>query len=195
MTLPVSSAELEPRLPLAQAAGRAIPGLSKALHWLTAALVFAMFGSGVLMKQLGDGPLSATLYTAHKTAGTCVLGLTLLRLGYRLLLQAGGGWNRKVGGHVAHGALYAMLILVPLLGWAGVSDFGARGLLFGLELPAILTEGAGHAELLFRSHAWLAFAMIGLVFVHIGIAVGDYVQRGGTGGRAPTGEEGPAGQR
>ncbi len=39
-------------------------------------------------------------------------------------------------------------------------------------------EGTGYAGLLFSAHAWLAFGLIALVAVHIGIALNDYIQRG-----------------
>lgn len=159
-----------------------VPSPAKLLHWLTAALVLVMFSTGVMMKQIGDGPLANALYTFHKTAGAGVLGLVVIRLGYRLFAQLSGRWHRRVARRPVHIVLYGALLLVPLLGWAGVSDFGARGLLFGLSLPAIWPEGAGHASLLFLSHAWLAFVMIGLVVVHVGLALGDYLKRDAQGG-------------
>jgi cytochrome b561 len=182
MTMPVSSdgvVGLDHAHRGAPTGQRPLPWLSKALHWTTAILVLAMLVSGVLMKQLGGGPLADTLYTLHKTSGAAILVLVLLRLGYRLVLQARGRWQRGAGRHPVHAVLYAGLILVPLLGWAGVSDFGARGLFLGLSLPAIWPEGAGHADGLFLAHAVLAFAMLGLVVVHIGMALNDYIQRGG----------------
>jgi cytochrome b561 len=155
-----------------------LPRLSAVLHWLTATLVLAMFCMGVLMKQLGEGEIADALYTTHKVTGVVLLGLVVARLCYRVFAQASGRWRRGAASHPAHLALYAGLILVPLLGWAGISDFGARGIAFGLSLPAIWPEGAGYAELLFTGHAWLAFAMLGLVLVHIGIALSDFIQRG-----------------
>lgn len=179
MTMPIARGGAALADATGPAEGRALrlfPTLSKILHWLTAGLVLAMFCTGVVMKQIGDGPVADALYTAHKTAGAGLLGLVLVRLGYRLVADLSGRWRK--GSHPVHGVLYGGLILVPLLGWAGISDFGARGSYFGLSLPAIWPEGAGYADVLFQSHAWLAFTLIGLVVVHIGIALGDYVERG-----------------
>jgi len=181
MTIPLSRAELydlDPAAPTEAPGQRIFPRPSKLLHWLTASLVLVMFCTGVLMKQIGDGPLANDLYTFHKVAGASLLGLVLVRLSYRCLAHLRGRWLKGAGSHPVHGVLYAGLILVPLLGWAGISDYGARGVYFGLSLPAIWPEGAGFADLLFKSHAWLAFTLIGLVAVHIGIALGDYIQRG-----------------
>jgi cytochrome b561 len=182
MTMPVTSdsaAELGPGRGAELSVARALPRVSTILHWLTAVLVLLMLVSGVLMKQLSGAAVSDTLYTLHKTSGAGILGLVLLRLGYRMLTHARGRWRPGAGQHPVHATLYAALILVPLLGWAGVSDYGARGLFFGLSLPSIWPEGAGYAEWLFLAHAITAFAMFGLVVVHIGIALNDYIQRGG----------------
>lgn len=155
-----------------------VPRPAKLLHWLTAAAVLGLFVTGVMMKQIGEGATADALYRLHKTAGAGVLGLVAIRLGYRLFAQASGRWPRTVASRPVHILLYGMLIAVPLLGWAGISDFGARELLFGLSLPAIWPEGAGHAERLFLIHAWLAFSVIALVVVHVGFALGDYLRRG-----------------
>lgn len=162
-----------------------VPRPAKILHWLTAAAVLVLFVTGVMMKQIGDGATADALYRFHKTVGAVVLCLVAIRLGYRLFALASGRWHRTVASRPVHIVLYAMLILVPLLGWAGISDFGARELLFGLSLPAIWPEGAGHADGLLLSHAWLAFTVIALVVVHVGFALGDYLRRGADGtGRA-----------
>lgn len=182
MTLPLSRAEADEfdagHHAARVGAGRLFPRLSTLLHWLTAALVLAMFATGVVMKQIGEGALADTLYTLHKMSGVGLLALVLLRLGYRVAMHLAGRWSRGAGGHAVHGALYGGLILAPLLGWAGVSDYGARAVFLGLTLPPIWPQGAGYADVLFKSHAWLAFGLIGLVAVHIGIALNDYIQRG-----------------
>ncbi|MDR6874991.1 cytochrome b561 [Bosea sp. BE125] len=167
---------------------RTFPAIPKLLHWLTAGLVLVMFATGVLMKQIGDGLLADAFYLFHKTAGSSLLGLVLLRLCYRVFAQLTGRWRRGAGSRVVHGILYAGLILTPLLGLAGISDYGARGVYFGFSLPPIWPEGAGYSELLFRSHAWLAFGLIALVVAHIGIALGDFIQRGGARAALPPGK-------
>ena len=76
-----------------------------------------------------------------------------------------------------HWLLYAVIILVPLAGWAGISDFGAREIFPGFTLPAIWPERAGYADALFTFHAYLAFGLLALVALHIGIATQDYMMR------------------
>ncbi|MGE7471248.1 cytochrome b [Bosea sp. NPDC003192] len=154
-----------------------LPLVAQALHWLTAALVLALFGTGVLMKQLGEGPVADLLHLCHKTTGAALLCLVLVRIAYRLFAHLTARWQKGAASRPVHALLYLALLVVPLLGWAGVAGFGARQLLFGLSLPEIWSPEAGHAELLLASHAWLAFGLIALVVVHIGVALGDYLTR------------------
>lgn len=158
-------------------AAPSLPIIAQALHWLTAALVLGLFGTGVMMKQLGEGHVADLLYLAHKTTGALLLCLILVRIGYRLFAHFSGRWQKGAASRPVHALLYLGLLVVPLLGWAGASSFGARQLLFGLSLPEIWSPEAGHADLLLTSHAWLAFGLIALVVVHIGMALGDYLTR------------------
>ncbi|KRE18346.1 hypothetical protein ASE66_29190 [Bosea sp. Root483D1] len=155
-----------------------LPLVAQVLHWLTAALVLALFGTGVMMKQLGEGALADLLHLCHKTTGAVLLCLVLVRIGYRLFAHLTRRWQKGAASRPVHALLYLGLLVVPLLGWAGTSSFGARQLLFGLSLPEIWSQEAGHADLLLTSHAWLAFGLIALVVVHIGVALGDYLTRG-----------------
>lgn len=156
---------------------RSLPLVAQALHWLTAVLVLALFATGVMMTQLGQGPAADLLYLCHKTTGAGLLCLVLVRIGYRLFSHLTARWRKGAASRPVHALLYLVLLVVPLLGWAGASGFGARQLLFGLSLPEIWPEEAGHADLLLTSHAWLAFGLIALVVVHIGMALGDYLTR------------------
>lgn len=165
--------------------GRIHLPLAKVLHWSVVVLVMFLVISGIVMKQLGEGPVSMQLYTLHKTAGALALLLIVLRLAYRLWTTMTGRWHRGAGSNRVHMILYVAMLAVTLLGWAGVSDFGARGIVFGHELPKIWPEGAGYANLLFAAHAYLAFSLLALVVIHIGIAVEDYVMRGAKAARQP----------
>ncbi len=152
--------------------------LAKWLHWTVAILVFAMFTSGIVMKQIGGGAFADFLFSSHKITGVLVLALMLVRLGYRLVARASGIWAKASGAHPVHRLIYALAIAVPLLGWAGISDFGARTVFFGLSIPPIWPEGTGQAGRLFTAHAWLAFGLVAVIFMHIGVAMQDHILRG-----------------
>jgi cytochrome b561 len=167
-------------LSVAPQAGRPLP-IAKIFHWATAILVVIMFASGIVMTQLSGGPVSDFLYTAHKSTGALVLVLVVLRITYRVQARLRGRWLPQIGNHHAHRLMYAMLLSIPILGWLAVSDYGARALFFGLKLPEILPKGLGYSDWLFSAHAWMAFGLIALVLVHIGIALQDYIMRGEAG--------------
>jgi cytochrome b561 len=155
---------------------RALPW-AKLMHWMTAGLVLLLFVFGILMTQIGGGPLADALYSAHKMMGVAVIALLVARLTYRAAATFSGRWGGRPLGRTVHWLIYGLALLVGLLGWAGVSDFGARGVFFGLSLPSIWPEGAGHWTWFFPAHAWLAFGLMALILVHIGMAVNDYVTR------------------
>jgi cytochrome b561 len=152
---------------------------AKVFHWLTVVLVVFMVSSAVIAKQLNDGYWSDTLFMLHKTTGVITLALILMRLCYRIAQW----WTRRpqppprASRTALHWLLYAVVILVPLAGWAGISDFGAREIFPGFILPAIWPERAGYADALFTFHAYLAFGLLALVALHIGIATQDYMMR------------------
>jgi cytochrome b561 len=156
--------------------GSALP-IAKWLHWATATAILLLFVFGILMTQIGGGPVADWLYAAHKSLGVVVILLLAARLVYRGLNSIAGRWRSHRGNRVLHGLIYGLTLLVALLGWAGVSDFGARTVFFGLKLPSIWPEGAGHSAWFFPAHVWLAFLLMALILVHIGLAVNDYVTR------------------
>jgi cytochrome b561 len=145
------------------------------MHWITAVLVFCMFASGVIAKQLGGGAVADTMMSLHKLTGVLVLTLIVLRLIYRATRPA---LEKRLQTHrrpILHWTLYAVAVLVPLLGWAGISDFGSRHIFAGYSLPAIWPEGAGYDGLLLQYHAYFAFTLLALVALHIGVAIQDYM--------------------
>ncbi len=146
---------------------------AKAMHWITAVLVFAMFASGVLAKQLGGGTLADWLMSLHKLTGALTLLLIVARVLYRVT-RSMPEWRLQAHRRpVLHWVLYGLAALVPLLGWAGISDFGAREIFSGYSLPQIWPEGLGYDGPLLQAHAYAAFGLLALVAVHIGIAIQD----------------------
>jgi cytochrome b561 len=151
---------------------------AKFLHWVTAFMFIMMFASGVIMTQTGGGAVGDAIFAAHKLFGVITLFLFAARLVYRLAMQVMGRWNKNSGSRVIHYLLYAVGLVVPLLGWAAISDYGARGTLAGITLPKIWPEGAGYSDLFFSMHAWMAFLFVAIVITHISYALHDYVSRG-----------------
>lgn len=149
---------------------------AKVFHWTIAVLVLLMIASGVMMKQLGDSA-PFDIYTLHKTTGAAIAVLVLLRFAYRVMMPDRSWTPERYRRPYLHWMLYGLLFLVPYLGWAGISDFGARQVYFGLSLPAVWPHGAGWSDFLFEAHAYAAFGMLVIVALHIGMAIQDHMTR------------------
>ncbi len=77
------------------------------------------------------------------------------------------GWQ-KLAHHATHLALYALFFAVPLTGWAYSSAAGFPIVLFGLlPLPDFVPVSEGLADVLKELHELSAFAMAGLVLLHV----------------------------
>ncbi len=110
--------------------------ISRLLHWLMAFMILVQVPLGFLMVDAydawlagqGDTALVMRLSRAHNTTGFLVLILVVLRLTWRLRnttpeLPAGlAAWQRVVA-RVTHAALYGLLIVFPLTGWAALSAY------------------------------------------------------------------------
>jgi cytochrome b561 len=158
----------------------AYSGLQKLIHWVTALLVFALVPVGFIMVERGKttnfDATTAQLYTAHKTFGFVVLCLLVVRVLVRLshgtpAHEASLNRMQVIASKAVHELLYLALLVVPLLGWLGVSAYGARGVLGGFSLPEILAKNEGLAKVILAYHGYAAIALIALLGAHIGAAL------------------------
>jgi cytochrome b561 len=149
-------------------------------HWLTAGFVFCLFPVGLIMsdraaRDIWDGTTNA-LYSGHKLGGFLLLLIVLLRLGYRLVKGAPASDPTippllKLAGHLTHWSVYALLLMVPMLGWIGISLFPALGI-FGLfSLPSITPVDAALSKRVLALHGLSAKLLMGLVALHIAAAL------------------------
>jgi cytochrome b561 len=164
-----------------QLAPRVYTPAARMFHWITVGLVFLLIPVGLYMSYRGntlniwDGTTDA-LYSAHKLGGLTVLALVIARLFYRLRNGAPPDeptldpWQRTAS-HLTHWSLYGLLLLVPLMGWIGISLYPSRQV-FGLfTLPALWTPNQPAAATAFFIHEWLGRLMGLLIVVHIGAAL------------------------
>jgi cytochrome b561 len=78
----------------------------------------------------------------------------------------------KRAAQLSHYALYALMIGMPLIGWAMLSAGAYPVMLYGgIGLPAILPQSAGLHTLLWNAHFYLAFAFFALVLLHLAAAL------------------------
>ncbi|HEV2559505.1 MAG TPA: cytochrome b/b6 domain-containing protein [Microvirga sp.] len=160
----------------------------KGAHWLTAALVALLIPAGYAMTGLmAAGSLKNAVYELHKSFGMMVFGLGLWRVGLRLWLGAPPtepglpAWQRAAA-RASHFALYALLLLVPLSGWAATSACCAPvNLFWSLPLTLPVEGGMERAKAIFLVHDVLAYSLAAVVALHAAAALHHHwVRRDGT---------------
>jgi len=104
--------------------------VSVTLHWLVAALVVVQFATGWVwgIFERGSDP-RFVLFRIHLVAGTAVLVLAVLRIGWRLTHRAPPlpqGTSRPItlAAKATHGLLYLAILVQPALGLLTVTAFG-----------------------------------------------------------------------
>jgi cytochrome b561 len=150
--------------------------LQRLLHWLMAICLIAMLFIGVGMVSTVT-PKYLPLITIHKTLGIAILALVLIRLALRIRfgapsLPADLPLPIKLAAHLSHYALYGLMIVMPLLGWAMLSAAEYPVVLYGKNfLPSILPQSDSVHTLLWNAHYYLAFAFFALVLMHVAAAM------------------------
>ncbi|MBB3315939.1 cytochrome b561 [Rhizobium sp. BK181] len=150
--------------------------LQRLLHWLMAIGILTMLFIGVGMVST-IGRQYVPLLVTHKTLGIAILVLALVRLVVRFIsgapaLPADLPEPMKLAAYLSHVALYALMIGMPLIGWAMMSAAGYPIVLYGgLRLPAIVPQSDSLHALLWSAHFYLAFAFFALVLMHLAAAL------------------------
>lgn len=168
MTISVST-RLEPRAGYAP--------VHKFVHWLTAVIILGMIPVGIVMTEIGNGPLKNNLYELHKSFGIIVLALALLRVA--VVLRYGlpapeptlSPLQRIVSRSV-HYLIYALLFIAPLLGFIGTSMCCAPVNLFWMiPVPPSLPGGFETAKFVLGLHTIATYSLAVLVATHVGAAL------------------------
>ncbi|MEE2691635.1 MAG: cytochrome b [Pseudomonadota bacterium] len=152
------------------------------LHWLIALLIIGQLCGGFYMAGLSDeqASLKFQIFQLHKSFGVTILLLSIVRLGWRLthkvppLPPGMAAWER-VAARATHIALYVMMFVTPLLGWAYVSvaPLNVPTYLFGVipwpHMPFFedVADRKAVAEMFHEYHEAAAFVIIGLLALHV----------------------------
>jgi cytochrome b561 len=158
----------------------AIPGRfatpQRLLHWVMALCILSMLFIGVGMVATVSSKY-LTLVQIHKPVGIAILVLALIRLTLRLYygapaLPADLPVPVKLAAKLSHYCFYALMIGMPLIGWAMLSAEAYPVVLFGrLHLPPMVSASPYLHTLLWRTHYCLAFAFFALILMHVAAAL------------------------
>lgn len=152
-------------------------GVSITLHWLTALMILGLVVVGLAMQELANSPTKIQVYGLHKSIGLTVLALTVLRLLWRLFAgvpQPAPGTPRWLlwASNATHGALYLILLAMPLSGWLYNSASGFPLKWFGLfALPRLSGYDADVKAFALGAHSTLFLALAAIVALHAAAAL------------------------
>lgn len=158
------------------------PSSWRVLHWVIALCVMSLIPIGLLIVARTEANLwddfTNLLYGIHKALGFTVLLLMALRIAFKIAYRspdypASMTRKRVIAAKSLHHLFYVLLVLVPLLGWAGVTAFPALIVFPGLDLPAFpgVPQDEALAQKLFQIHGTLAILLAFLVLGHIAAAL------------------------
>jgi cytochrome b561 len=146
---------------------------AKLMHWAIAAAVIFLILEGPTMKRLiPEGPTRDRLYDLHEALGALVLIVMVARLARRLIFgvpapdETLAPVERRASIAAQH-ALYTLLFIVPVLGWAGTNAYGDPVSVFGLfEFPAILGKDQPLSDRIFVWHLAGGLLVAAIVMLH-----------------------------
>jgi cytochrome b561 len=150
--------------------------LQRTLHWVMAVCILAMLFIGVGMAST-VAPKYLTLVAIHKPLGIAILILALIRLAVRLRygappLPVDLPEPMKLAAHLSHYALYALMIALPLIGWAMLSAGDYPVILWpSVWLPQVLPLSPSLHTALWNAHFYLAFLFFALILMHVAAAL------------------------
>jgi cytochrome b561 len=146
--------------------------VTRVIHWGMMLLIIGQLSLGLRIADMEPGLANLWLYGLHKTLGFAALALILVRIGWHLVspppLPLGPRNAAFWAARAAHWALYALVIAIPLTGWAGSSATGIDVIIAGRWTVPPLVEPSEDGEAFwFRLHDILTKLLIGLIAVHM----------------------------
>jgi cytochrome b561 len=155
-----------------------------AMHWGSVLAIVISVVAMFVRDAIDNDTARQWLLEIHRQLGLLVLAVALGRIAFRLVRglvdhAREARFVLRIAAHGAHLALYALLVALPLVGWALTSAHGISLRAIGVvPLPSIMAPDSELADTLSDYHVWLAWALLGLVALHAAAALWHhYVRR------------------
>lgn len=151
--------------------------VAQLFHWTVVVLVATQFVLANIAGDLPLGPAKIATLAQHKSVGITILALALLRLIWRWLnpvppIPATTPRWERLAARTSHVLLYALLLIIPVLGWFMSSARNFPVSWFGLvTLPDFIAPSRSAYEFLHNAHETLAKTLFVLALVHIAAAL------------------------
>lgn len=161
--------------------------LTIALHWIMLLLMVAVYAT-INLRELypkGSDPREA-LKALHFMLGLSVLILVFIRLPARFARKAPAiipepALWQKIAANSAHGFLYLLMIVLPILGWLILSAAGKTIPFYGFNLPALIAENKDLAKTLKGIHETIGEIGYYVIGIHAAAAIfHHYIKRDNT---------------
>lgn len=152
------------------------PAASRLLHWLMAPMIVAMLFIGVGMAA-SLSPRYELLVSIHRPLGIAIFVLCLARIVNRFInpppeLPDTVPSLQRFAAKASHFVLYALMFIMPLVGWGMLSAARYPIVLYGpLRLPPILPHDLTLYAWLREFHTVLAYLFFATFLAHFGAAL------------------------
>ena len=152
------------------------PAASRLLHWLMAPMIVAMLFIGVGMAA-SLSPRYELLVSIHRPLGIAIFVLCLVRIVNRFInpppeLPDTVPSLQRFAAKASHVVLYALMLIMPLVGWGMLSAARYPIVLYGpLWLPPILPHDLTLYAWLRDLHPDLAYLLFATFLAHFGAAL------------------------
>ena len=153
--------------------------VAKILHWLIFLLLAAQYAIGSIMPHIGRKTVNEGWVSWHFSVGAAILFFIVLRLVWRLLhpvplLPTMTAGERVISG-ITHWALYILVLVMTVLGWAATNSRGWDVKLFGVvTLPQLAPKGSAWGHECGDIHNILVYVLLGFIILHVAGALYHY---------------------
>ncbi len=150
---------------------------ARSLHWLILVLLVIQFAVAWTMPDIHRDTKPVGLIAWHLLVGVVILLVMLVRLGWRAVSEvppppAGLPPSLKLLSRLTHFLLYAILIVLPLLGWINANARGWTVWLLGvIPLPTLVAPESSWGAEMGDVHQIVAYLLLGTAALHVLSAV------------------------
>jgi cytochrome b561 len=147
------------------------------LHWGTLLAIVIGVCAMFIREYIEEKTYRIGLLEVHRQLGMLVLVGVVLRLAVRNFVglakhSTPASLLTRLCSGICHLTLYALLIALPLLGWALSNAHNVDFSLFGItDLPRLVIDDSDLADELTEYHIWASWGLLGLVVMHMAAAL------------------------
>jgi len=159
--------------------------VAKGFHWVVALLLVAQWVIAWFMPHVGRGTVPTGWVGAHVSVGILIIFAVAARILWRwshspVVVRGSRTVSQRLAG-VMFVLMYALMVVVPVLGWANANSrgwvvgvtqmFAPGGDQVDLRLPALLDKGSSLGHQMGDVHGLLAWVLLGLAVLHVAVGV------------------------